>query len=161
MLAAISRKRPLDDEVASPVLGVGCPKFSPVGVGKRQRTGMCTLRGDHTRLESHSYFGQENAENSPNGTFNCPENPKAFPTYMSILKKRRRPSDGKFLLAEDELKYIVDKAVEERENQLREEYGKVLSEKLQEQFNMFIQYSNECLNADSKCSESLMDSYIG
>eukprot|EP01121_Diplochlamys_sp_Union-15-3_P021540 TRINITY_DN8765_c0_g1_i1.p1 TRINITY_DN8765_c0_g1~~TRINITY_DN8765_c0_g1_i1.p1 ORF type:complete len:154 (-),score=28.58 TRINITY_DN8765_c0_g1_i1:76-537(-) len=59
-------------------------------------------------------------------------------------KKIKKSSEKLFSL--DEVKIMVQKAVEERELQIREEYDNLLRERLQEQFNYFTKFNEDNIN---------------
>ncbi|KAL0487644.1 Akirin1 [Acrasis kona] len=79
--------------------------------------------------------------------------------FVSSYKKQRRsqqkkeaavstnPKQASF--SEEEVKYIL----EVRERQIKEEYNKILSELLSEQFNQFSKFSQDCISRQFKSSD--------
>jgi hypothetical protein len=76
--------------------------------------------------------------------------------FVSSYKNQRRkhqketPSKPKQVsFSEDEVKYII----EMRERQIREEYNRILSELLAEQFNQFAKFNQDCISRQFKNSD--------
>jgi|SaaInlStandDraft_6_1057023.scaffolds.fasta_scaffold40366_2 hypothetical protein len=63
------------------------------------------------------------------------------------------------VFSQEEVKKIVKKAVEEKERELREELEKVMSNRLQEQFNAFCSYNQDFLQRHAR-ENDYSESYL-
>jgi len=57
------------------------------------------------------------------------------------------------LFTAEDVKRIVDRALKVQEGHLREQYDKVLTERLHEQFNMFAKFNEDFISRQMKHSE--------
>uniref|UniRef100_A0A7S4NTM2 Akirin n=1 Tax=Paramoeba aestuarina TaxID=180227 RepID=A0A7S4NTM2_9EUKA len=68
-------------------------------------------------------------------------------------RQKREPGKQERLFTLDEVKEIVAKAVAEREEEIRLEYNEILSRRLQEQYESFARYNEDCISRRVKESD--------
>jgi hypothetical protein len=71
----------------------------------------------------------------------------------AALCQRTDPHTGEVLFTMDQVKDIVRRAVEEKERALREQYDRVLSVKLQEQYQAFAKFNEDYISRQLKTSD--------
>jgi len=63
---------------------------------------------------------------------------------------RRDPHTGEVLFSMDQVRDIVRRAVDEKERSLREQYDRVLQQKLQEQYQAFAKFNEDYISRSLK-----------
>lgn len=71
----------------------------------------------------------------------------------STLRQRIDPHTGEVLFTMDQVKDIVRRAVDEKERALREQYDRILSTKLQEQYMAFAKFNEDYISRTLKTSD--------
>ena len=71
----------------------------------------------------------------------------------ATLRQRIDPHTGEVLFALDQVKDIVRRAVDEKERCLREQYDRILQEKLQEQFRAFSKFNEDYISRSLKSGD--------
>ena len=68
----------------------------------------------------------------------------------AMLRERTDPLTGEVLLTMDQVRDIVRRAVDEKERSLREQYDRILQQKLQEQFASFSKFNEDYISRQLK-----------
>ena len=71
----------------------------------------------------------------------------------ATLRQRVDPHTGEVLFSLEQVKDIVRKAVDEKERCLREQYDRILQEKLQEQFRSFSKFNEDYISRSLKSGD--------
>jgi len=95
-------------------------------------------------------------ESSPHS----PHRPSFFPKSdigkveqnLPVLMKQSKISDDftEKLYTHEEVKEIVAKALQQKENELRQEYDEILLFRLQEQFQSFTRFNEDCISRQAR-----------
>jgi len=73
--------------------------------------------------------------------------------FSSALRQRSDPHTGEPLFSLDQVKDIVRHAVDEKERTLREQYDRILHDKLQEQFRSFAKFNEDYISRQLKSGD--------
>ena len=68
----------------------------------------------------------------------------------SLRAQRIDPHTGEVLFSLDQVKDIVRRAVDEKERGLREQYDRILAQKLQEQYQAFAKFNEDYISRQAK-----------
>jgi len=71
-------------------------------------------------------------------------------SHVQQLRQRIDPHTGEVLFTMDQVKDIVRRAVDEKERALREQYDRILSQKLQEQYQAFAKFNEDYISRSLK-----------
>jgi hypothetical protein len=71
----------------------------------------------------------------------------------AMLRERTDPLTGEVLLTMDQVRDIVRRAVDEKERSLREQYDRILQQKLQEQYQAFAKFNEDYISRSLKQSD--------
>jgi hypothetical protein len=71
----------------------------------------------------------------------------------ATLRQRVDPQTGEVLFTMDQVKDIVRRAVDEKERALREQYDRILAQKLQEQYQAFAKFNEDYISRSLKSSD--------
>jgi predicted metal-dependent hydrolase len=73
--------------------------------------------------------------------------------FCTTLRQRVDPHTGEVLFTMDQVKDIVRRAVDEKERALREQYDRILAQKLQEQYQAFAKFNEDYISRTLKNSD--------
>jgi len=73
-----------------------------------------------------------------------------LPDLSAALRQRVDPHTGEVLFAMDQVRDIVRRAVDEKERSLREQYDRILQQKLQEQYQAFAKFNEDYISRSLK-----------
>jgi len=71
----------------------------------------------------------------------------------ALQRQRVDPQTGEVLFTLDQVKDIVRRAVDEKERQIREQYDRILQQKLQEQYQAFAKFNEDYISRSLKTSD--------
>jgi len=71
-------------------------------------------------------------------------------SHVQQLRQRIDPLTGEVLFTMDQVKDIVRRAVDEKERALREQYDRILAQKLQEQYQAFAKFNEDYISRTAK-----------
>eukprot|EP00126_Sphaerothecum_destruens_P002365 Sdes_comp15803_c0_seq1m4876 len=86
----------------------------------------------------------------PTNYFNLPSSQENPLKRLNSVRPKKFDQDGTPLFTIDQVKDIVGKALQEREQQLRMEYDEVLHHKLEEQFMNFTKFNEDHIHRQLK-----------
>eukprot|EP00164_Ancoracysta_twista_P002166 GFYU01002858.1.p1 GENE.GFYU01002858.1~~GFYU01002858.1.p1 ORF type:complete len:175 (-),score=15.09 GFYU01002858.1:393-917(-) len=78
--------------------------------------------------------------------FPTPQSPLNLTPILRVVRPKREASTPQKLFTVEEVQQIVQRAISEREAQLREEYDSILQERLAEQFQNFAKFNQDCVS---------------
>lgn len=79
--------------------------------------------------------------------------PSSGTDFCATLRQRIDPQTGEVLFTMDQVKDIVRRAVDEKERMLREQYDRILAQKLQEQYQAFAKFNEDYISRSLKTSD--------
>jgi len=71
----------------------------------------------------------------------------------ALQRQRVDPETGEVLFSLDQVKDIVRRAVDEKERQIREQYDRILQQKLQEQYQAFAKFNEDYISRSLKSND--------
>ena len=71
----------------------------------------------------------------------------------ATLRQRVDPQTGEVLFSMEQVRDIVRRAVDEKERSLREQYERILQQKLQEQYQAFAKFNEDYISRSLKSSD--------
>lgn len=71
----------------------------------------------------------------------------------ATLRQRIDPQTGEVLFSMEQVRDIVRRAVDEKERTLREQYERILQQKLQEQYQAFAKFNEDYISRSLKSSD--------
>merc|ERR1719198_1091732 len=75
------------------------------------------------------------------------------PDLSTALRQRIDPQTGEVLFSMDQVRDIVRRAVDEKERALREQYDRILQQKLQEQYQAFAKFNEDYISRSLKSND--------
>jgi len=157
-LAVLARRLP-DIVACEKMLALKRPRDSPSSCASQPTE--CSPHRQMMLLESPA--SKRNRAHSADPTPAC----SAFPcekdagssssqqlfNLSSTLRQRVDPVTGEVLFTMEQVRDIVRKAVDEKERNLREQYDRILQQKLQEQYQSFAKFTEDYVSRSLKSSD--------
>lgn len=138
MLAALKRPRDSPEQSADVAM---CSRFVESPASKRTRARVEPLACD---LFRSSAFG-----GILDGAGACPTDGCGAP----VAGQRIDPHTGEMLFTLEQTRDIVRRALEEKERRLREQYDRILQQKLQEQYQAFAKFNEDYISRSLKADD--------
>jgi len=79
--------------------------------------------------------------------------PHQLSDISATLRQRVDPHTGEVLFTMDQVRDIVRRAVDEKERSLREQYDRILQQKLQEQYQAFAKFNEDYVSRSLKSAD--------